>query len=216
MFFITRELYRKLRDSEDKEALEKYLNKEHLRVTNYPIGKGLMEEMILEMEIRDLVYDIKNAYYVTTSGIINEIIKRFEYLRVNKGLKQVVWENSKLYVTAIIDIMIWHGWNGVSSVEDLAVQLSINDATYLHKVYDISQECVFHKWLNIAYEAMYKVNVSEYLVFDLRNYTHGKTGIGSLEYVYDLINKVYESLYQDVWYEEYTTGKEVDYRKMKI
>lgn len=216
MFFITRELYRKLRDSEDKEALEKYLNKEHLRITNYPIGKGLMEEMIIEMEMRDLVYDIKNAYYVTTSGIINEIIKRFEYLRVNKGLKQVVWENSKLYVTAIIDIMIWHGWNGSSSVEDLAVQLGINDATYLHKVYDISQECVFHKWLNIAYEAMYKVNVSEYLVFDLRNYTHGKTGIGSLEYVYDVINEVYESFYQDEWHDEYTTGKEVDYRKTKI
>lgn len=216
MFFITRELYRKLRDSEDKEALEKYLNKEHLRVTNYPIGKGLMEEMILEMEIRDLVYDIKNTYYITTAGLINEIIKRFEYLRVNKGLKQVVWENSKLYVTAIIDILIWHGWNGCGSVEDLAVQLGINDATYLHKVYDISQECVFHKWLNIAYEAMYKVNVSEYLVFDLRNYTHGKTGIGSLEYVYDIINKIYESFYQDEWYEEYTTGKEVDYRKTKI
>ena len=214
MFFITRELYRKLRDSEDKEALEKYLNKEHLRVTNYPIGRGRMEEMIIEMEMRDMVFDIKNAYYIETAGLINEIIKRFEYLRVNKGLKQIVWENSKLYVTAIIDILIWHGWNGCGSVEDLAVQLDMNDVTYLHIAYDDTKECVFHKWLNTAYEAMYKVNVSEYLVFDLREFVHGSLGIGSLKYVYDVINKVYESIYQDEWHEEYTTGKEVDYRKM--
>ena len=214
MFFITRELYRKLRDSEDKEALEKYLNKEHLRVTNYPIGRGLMEEMIIEMEMRDMVFDIKNAYYIDTDGLINEIIKRFEYLRVNKGLKQIVWENLKLYVTAIIDILIWHGWNGCSSVEDLAVQLGINDATYLHKAYDITEECVFHKWLNTAYEAIHRVNVSEYLVFNLRDYTHGKPKIGSLDYVYNRIKEIYESICQDMWYEEYTTGKEVDYRKI--
>lgn len=196
MFFITRELYRKLRDSEDKEALEKYLNNEHLRVTNYPIGRGRMEEMIIEMEIRDMVFDIKNAYYIDTAGLINEIIKRFEYLRVNKGLKQIVWENSKLYVTAIIDILIWHGWNGCGSVEDLAVQLDMNDVTYLHTAYDDTCECVFHKWLNMAYAAMYRVNVSEYLVFDLREFVHGSLGIGSLKYVYDVINKVYESIYQ--------------------
>lgn len=214
MFFITRELYRKLRDSEDKEALEKYLNKEHLRVTNYPIGRGLMEEMIIEMEMRDLVFDIKNAYYIDTAGLINEIIKRFEYLRANKGLKQIVWNNSKLYVAAIVDILLFHGWNGSNSVEDLVVQLDIETPTYIHTAYDDAEECVFHKWLNLAYQAMYRVNVSEYLVFDLREYTHGKLGTGSLSYVYDVINKVYESIYEDVWYEEYTTGKEVDYRKL--
>ena len=214
MFFITRDLYRKLRDSEDKEALEKYLNKEHLRVTNYPIGKGLMEEMIIEMEIRDLVFDIKNAYYITTEGLIYEIIKRFEYLRVNKGLKQVVWENSKLYVAAIIDILMLHGWNGSSSVEDLVVQLDIETPTYMNTAYDVTYKCVFHKWLNLAYQAMHRVNVSEYLIFDLREYTHGKLEIGSLNYVYDLISEVYESFYQDEWHEEYTTGKEVDYRKL--
>ena len=206
MFFITRELYRKLRDSEDKEALEKYLNKEHLRVTNYPIDEGLMEEMIIEMEMRDLVFDIKNAYYITISGLINEIIKRFEYLRVDKGLKQIVWENSRLYVAAIIDILLFHGWNGSRSVEDLAFQLNVNDASHVvHTTHDDSKECVFHKWLNIAYECMYSINVSKYLVFDLREYTHGKLGLCSLNYVCDIINEVYESL-----------GEEVDYRKMKI
>ena len=196
MFFITKELYRKLRDSEDKKALEKYLNKEHLRVTNYPIGRGRMEEMIIEMEMRDMVFDIKNVHYIDTEGLINEIIRRFEYLRVNKGVKQIVWENSKLYVMAIVDILIWHGWNGASSVEDLAFFLDIK-AKYLHTAYDDTCECVFHKWLNIAYEAMYKVNVSEYLVFDLREFVHGALGKGSLKYVYDLVNKVYESIYQD-------------------
>ena len=173
-----------------------------------------MEEMIIEMEMRDMVFDIKNAYYIDIAGLINEIIKRFEYLRVNKGLKQIVWKNSKLYVMAIIDILIWHGWNGSSSVEDLAFQLDMNDVTYLHTAYDDTCECVFHKWLNIAYEAMYKVNVSEYLVFDLREFVHGALGRGSLKYVYDVVNKVYESICQDMWYEEYTTGKEVDYRKI--
>lgn len=214
MFFITRELYRKLRDSEDKEALEKYLNKEHLRDTNYPIGRGRMEEMIIEMEMRDLVFDIKNAYYIDTAGLIKEIIKRFEYLRTNKGLKQIVWSNSKLYVAAIIDILLFHGWNGSNSVEDLVVQLDIETPTYMHTAYDDTCECVFHKWLNLAYQAMYRVNVSEYLVFDLRECTHGALGTGSLSYVYDTINKVYESIYEDAWYEEYTTGEEVDYRKI--
>ena len=196
MFFVTRELYRKLRDSEDKEALEKYLNKEHLRITNYPIGQGHMEEMIIEMEMRDLVYDIKNAYYITVSGLINEIIKRFEYLRVVKGLTQVAWENSKLYVASIVDIMLFHGWNGSRSVEDLSFQLGINDVSYIHTTYDDTKECVFHEWLNKAYECMYSINVTGYLVFDLREYTHGGSGT-SLDYVYDIINNVYEALLEE-------------------
>ena len=55
MFFITREVYKKLKN---ENKLREYIQDIHTRCNNYPMIEHDLNILLLEMELRDLVNDI--------------------------------------------------------------------------------------------------------------------------------------------------------------
>lgn len=162
MFFITNDVYKKLKETGE---LRKYIQDVSIRTNNYPMLEADLNILLLEMDLRDLVNDINNAYYYDNLGLLNTIVSRMVDM-IAIGTDGVKWENIPLYATAIYDIVVLRGWNGNSSLRDLLFTIDLSDnSVLLIEDFDIPEVCLIAKWLDDTYKTMNRPIESNKIVF---------------------------------------------------
>lgn len=168
MFFITRDVYKRLKESGE---LKKYIQDTYIRCNNYPMLEEELNQLLLEMELRDLVTDINESYYYDSMGLLEEIISRMVDM-ISIGVTGVKWDNIPLYATAIYDIVVLRGWNGNSSLRDLLFTIDIKANTVLFiEEFDTSSMCLVAQWLDTTYKYMNRYSESDKIVFDFNRGT---------------------------------------------
>ena len=162
MFFITNDVYKKLKETGE---LRKYIQDVSIRTNNYPMLEADLNILLLEMDLRDLVNDINNAYYYDNLGLLNTIVSRMVDM-IAIGTDGVKWENIPLYATAIYDIVVLNGWNNNSSLRDLLFTIDLSDnSVLLIEDFDIPEVCLIAKWLDDTYKTMNRPVESNKIVF---------------------------------------------------
>lgn len=162
MFFITNDVYKKLKETGE---LRKYIQDVSIRTNNYPMLEADLNILLLEMDLRDLVNDINNAYYYDNLGLLNTIVSRMVDM-IAIGTDGVKWENIPLYATAIYDIVVLNGWNNNSSLRDLLFTIDLSDnSVLLIEDFDIPEVCLIAKWLDDTYKTMNRPIESNKIVF---------------------------------------------------
>lgn len=162
MFFITNDVYKKLKATGE---LRKYIQDVSIRTNNYPMLEADLNILLLEMDLRDLVNDINNAYYYDNLGLLNTIVSRMVDM-IAIGTDGVKWENIPLYATAIYDIVVLNGWNNNSSLRDLLFTIDLSDnSVLLIEDFDIPEVCLIAKWLDDTYKTMNRPVESNKIVF---------------------------------------------------
>ena len=162
MFFITNDVYKKLKATGE---LRKYIQDISIRTNNYPMLEADLNILLLEMDLRDLVNDINNAYYYDNLGLLNTIVSRMVDM-ISIGTDGVKWENIPLYATAIYDIVVLNGWNNNSSLRDLLFTIDVSDnSVLLIEDFDIPEVCLIAKWLDDTYKTMNRPVESNKIVF---------------------------------------------------
>ena len=162
MFFITNDVYKKLKETGE---LRKYIQDVSIRTNNYPMLEADLNILLLEMDLRDLVNDINNAYYYDNLGLLNTIVSRMVDM-IAIGTDGVKWENIPLYATAIYDIVVLNGWNNNSSLRDLLFTIDVSDnSVLLIEDFDIQEVCLIAKWLDDTYKTMNRPIESNKIVF---------------------------------------------------
>ena len=162
MFFITNDVYKKLKATGE---LRKYIQDISIRTNNYPMLEADLNILLLEMDLRDLVNDINNAYYYDNLGLLNTIVSRMVDM-ISIGTDGVKWENIPLYATAIYDIVVLNGWNNNSSLRDLLFTIDLSDnSVLLIEDFDIPEVCLIAKWLDDTYKTMNRPIESNKIVF---------------------------------------------------
>lgn len=162
MFFITNDVYKKLKETGE---LRKYIQDVSIRTNNYPMLEADLNILLLEMDLRDLVNDINNAYYYDNLGLLNTIVSRMVDM-IAIGTDGVKWENIPLYATAIYDIVVLNGWNNNSSLRDLLFTIDVSDnSVLLIEDFDIPEVCLIAKWLDDTYKTMNRPVESNKIVF---------------------------------------------------
>lgn len=164
MFFITRDVYKRLKE---ENKLKEYIQDIHTRCNNYPMEEYELNPLLLEMELRDLVNDINEAYYYDNLGLLEMVISRM----INMSalyVEGVKWDNIPLYATAIYDMVILHGWNGNSSLGDLlfTIDVNMNRVLYIEE-FGIADMCLIAQWIETSYKNMNRPSQSDKVVFNL-------------------------------------------------
>ena len=164
MFFITREVYKKLKN---ENKLREYIQDIHTRCNNYPMIEHDLNILLLEMELRDLVNDINESYYYDNLGLLEEIISRMVAM-ASLDVSNVIWENIPLYATAIYDMVILRGWNDNNSLIDLLYTIDINlNKVLLIEELGVSEMCLIAQWIDNSYKNMNRLDMSDKVVFNL-------------------------------------------------
>ena len=164
MFFITRDVYKRLKE---ENKLKDYIQDIHIRCNNYPMEEYELNPLLLEMELRDLVNDINEAYYYDNLGLLEMIISRMTNM-MSLDVVGVKWSNIPLYATAIYDIVVLHGWNNNCSLGDLlfTIDVSMNKVLYIEE-FGIAGMCLIAQWIETSYKIMNRPSQSDKNVFNL-------------------------------------------------
>ena len=164
MFFITREVYKKLKN---ENKLREYIQDIHTRCNNYPMIEHDLNILLLEMELRDLVNDINESYYYDNLGLLEEIISRMINM-MSLDIESVIWENIPLYATARYDMVVLRGWNNNSSLTDLLYTIDVKlNKVLLIEEFGIGQMCLIAQWVEKSYWNMNRLDMSDKVVFNL-------------------------------------------------
>ena len=209
MIFITQELYKEWKNK-DKDVFNEIrkMNErssvlyfsEHQLLNDYDILN-----IILELEMKDLMTDVKNSYYFDTEGFIYEATKRLldftaliekrENVKSNYAVLSVDKTLIPLLVTAIYDIAVFNCWNDHRTLYDLIYYL---DDTCTPSVKNtIGPElnfCNMALWVDTCYRHARDYNPAKRKIIRIVNIQNDHSRIVSLEDIYELAKTIYEKI----------------------
>ena len=166
MIFITQELYKEWKNK-DKDIFNEIrkMNErssilyfsEHQLLNDYDILN-----IILELEMKDLMTDVKNSYYFDTEGFIYEATKRL--IKFNNmldkrrkkhpaGLPFLFTDKSliPLIVTALYDITVFNCWNDHRSLYDLICYIDVDENLLDPDTDQQIKICNIARWMDKCY-----------------------------------------------------------------
>lgn len=207
MIFITRELYKEWKNK-NKDIFNEISNmngrssalyfSEHQLLNDYDLLN-----ITLELEMKDLMVDVKNSYYFDTEGFIYEATKRL--IKFNNmldkrrekhpaGIPFLYTDRSliPLIVTALYDITVFNCWNDHRSLYDLICYLDI-DGNLLDP--DTDQQikaCNISRWMDKCYKYARDYNPANRKLTRIIKVQSDHSKIIDLVDIYKTSQKLYE------------------------
>lgn len=209
MIFITRELYKEWKNK-GKDIFKEINNMSKRSNVLFPDEAKLLNDsnilnMILELEMKDFLLDVRDSYYFDTEGFIYKATKRlldftaFIEKRENVKSDYAVLSVDKtlipLLVTAIYDIAVFNCWNDHRTLYDLIYYL---DDTCTPSVKNtIGPElnfCNMALWVDTCYRHARDYNPAKRKIIRIVNIQNDHSRIVSLEDIYELAKTIYEKI----------------------
>lgn len=206
MIFITQELYKEWK-SKKQDIFEEINNMNKRSNVLFPDEAKLLNDsnilnMILELEMKDLLLDIRDSYYFDTEGFIYEATRRlvkftdlidrrknipsdYAVLSVEKGL-------IPLLVTAIYDISVLNCWNDHKSLYDLIYYLDSTGISVKDTVGPEFNFCNMALWVDICYRHARDYNPAKRKIMRIVNIRDDHSRIIFLEDVYKMAEAIYK------------------------
>lgn len=210
MIFMTREHYKEWKNKnkdifEEIDRMNKRSNAlfpdEEKMVTDYDILK-----IMLELEMKDFILDVRDSYYFDTEGFIYEATKRLLKFTMVLDQRRKKQRNSlpflfvdklliPLLVTAIYDISVYNCWNDNRSLYDLICHLDATNEDILDP--DLDQKikvCNMAIWVDKCYKHARDYNPAKRKIIKIVNIQNDYSRVISLEDVYKLSEAIYKKL----------------------
>lgn len=209
MIFITRELYKEWKNK-GKDIFEEINNMNKRSNVLFPEESKLMNDydilkIMLELEMKDFLLDVRDSYYFDAEGFIYEATRRLVYfhsviderIKKHNGNGPFLFINKELIpllVTAIYDISIYNCWNDNNSLEDLIYYLDNRGGILDSGVDEDIKVCNMALWVDKCYKHARDYNPAKRKIMRIVNIQNDYSRIISLEDIYELAETIYEKI----------------------
>ena len=205
MISITQELYKEWK-KRNKDIFNEIRNINKRGNSLFPEDADTLTDydilnIMLELEMKDFLLDVKNSYYFNAEGFIYEATNRllnFHNFLVKKrksspsGLTFLFTDREliPLVVTALYDITVLNCWNDHKSIEDLI--LDSCEGVIDPYLYQQTRVCNIASWVYKCYKHARDFNPANRKLITLIPRMDDYDKILNLSYIYDVAKKIYE------------------------
>ena len=208
MIFITQELYKEWK-SKGKDIFKEINNMNRKSNAIFPKDRDTLTDydvlnIMLELEMKDFLLDVKDSYYFDTEGFIYEATSRLMNFHNLLEKKRKSHSSGTLFlftdktliplvVTALYDITVFNCWNNHRSMSDLIYYLDSAEGVLNPDVYQQIRVCNIASWVDKCYRYARDFNPANrklITLIPLANNDFEK--ILDLSYIFEIAKKIYD------------------------
>ena len=208
MIFITQELYKEWK-KRNKDIFNEIRNINKRSNSIFPEDADTLTDydilnIMLELEMKDFLLDVKNSYYFDAEGFIFEATNRLlnfhnllEKKRKSRPSNNLPFlftdrELIPIVVTALYDITVFNCWNDHRSIADLIYYLDSGEGVIDPYLYQQTRVCNIASWVDKCYKHARDFNPANRKLITLIPRMDDYDKILNLSYIFDVAKKIYD------------------------